>query len=354
MTDIKVYNTRKLNKAVRPYLVDVPVATFIWIRPDCQKAQMDVLKNARPSILFISSDGGRNEKEWNLIRLNRKLVEDGIDWECTVHQIYAEENNGLYKMGRITHEYIWHQVERCILLEDDHIPSVSFFRFCAEMLEKYKDDLRITAICGMNHLGIYDSPTKDYFFSHVGSIWGIAMWKRTYESFNLNYQNDSYVINEVCKIAKKDTFFCKSMRGYANNKLIGGHVPGTEFFIVLNMYAQNQLFIVPKKNMISCYGAASGSTHAVDNVKKMAKGDAQFFNMKTYELEDTIQHPEYIFPDLTYEKRMKRETAWHHPLVAKYRRIVGICKRLYYGDGKIMFRKLMGKIKRMGKTELEK
>lgn len=354
MTNINVYYTKKNNLDIKPYLVDVPVTTNIWIRPDCQKAQLEVLQKAKPSILFIQSDGGRNEKEWELILQNRRLVEEGIDWECTVHLIYADENNGLYGMGRITSEYIWQHVDRCVFLEDDHIPSVSFFRFCAEMLEKYKDDLRINAICGMNHLGIYDSPTKDYFFSHAGSIWGIAMWKRTYESFNLNYQNDSYVINEVCKIARKNTGFCKSMRGYADNKLIGGHVPGTEFYLGLNMYAQNQLLIVPKKNMISCYGATSGSTHAVDSINKMPKGIAQMFYMKTYELEGTIRHPEYVFPDLTYEKKVNRVTAWHHPLIATYRRIVSICKRLYYGDGKIMFRKLMGKIKRMGKPEQEK
>ena len=45
--------------------------------------------------------------------------------------------------------------DRGIVLEDDDVVSDSFFYFCEELLEKYKDDERINMICGMNHLGHY-------------------------------------------------------------------------------------------------------------------------------------------------------------------------------------------------------
>ena len=119
--------------------------------------------------------------------------------------------------------------------------------------------------------------------------------------------------------------------------------------------AQNQLYIVPKKNMISCIGVEDGSTHAVNSIKKLAKGDAQFFYMKTYELDGEIKHPEYVFPDLSYEKKMKRATAWHHPLISAYRRWVSIVKRVYYGDGIILLKKIPKKINRIiGKGEIER
>lgn len=352
--NIKVVKTKDMNPELKPYLVDVAVKTNVWIRPYCQKKQLDILKKARPSVLFVQSDGGRNEREWKQIRENRRLFDEEIDWDCTVHKIYADKNYGLYGMGEIARNYIWNHTESCIFLEDDHLPAVSFFYFCAEMLKKYADDLRICAICGMNHLHEYNRPVADYFFSHVGSIWGVALWKRTFENFKLDYKNDPYVLDEVCHIAKKDTFFCKSMQGYAENKMIGGHVPGPEYYLVQNIFAQHQLFIVPKKNMISCIGVGDGSTHAVDNIKKLAKGDAQFFYMKTYEIDHDIKHPQYVFPDLTYEKKMKRVTAWHHPVVSQYRRIVSIMKRIRYGEGFLMCKKIPLKIKRAiykGKSE---
>lgn len=55
-------------------------------------------------------------------------------------------------MGNKVAEYIWKHVNRCIFLEDDQIPSVTFFHFCSELLEKYKDDERIEMICGNNVL----------------------------------------------------------------------------------------------------------------------------------------------------------------------------------------------------------
>ena len=87
---------------MKPYLVDVPVRVTIWIRPECQKKQFEILKEARPSIIFLQSDGGRNEKEWAAIYENRKLFDEGIDWDCTVYKIYenkifADLNSGDWK-----------------------------------------------------------------------------------------------------------------------------------------------------------------------------------------------------------------------------------------------------------------
>ena len=65
---------------LKPYLVDVPVRVNVWIREECQRKQFEVLKQARPSIMFLISDGGRNEKEWEAIKNNRAIFDNEIDW----------------------------------------------------------------------------------------------------------------------------------------------------------------------------------------------------------------------------------------------------------------------------------
>ena len=338
-------HTKESRPGCAPWLVDVPVRVMIWTRPELQKKQFDVIRQTRPSKLFFVSDGGRTPEERELIRQSREIVKD-VDWDCEVHRLYWEENQGLYSTGNQSDRYIWQRVDRLVCLEDDIIPSVSFFEYCREMLERYEHDLRVHVVCGMNHMGVYDRPQSDYFFSHVGSIWGFAIWKRTYETYNnLAYKDDPYVIDEVCRIAQKDTYFCKAMRGYAQRERVDGHVPGAEFFQVLDMFAQNQLFIVPKKNLISCHGVAANSTHALNSVKKMDKGSAQVFFMETHELEFPLKPAEYVFPDLTYEKKLKRIIAWHHPLVGAYRHFVTIVKRIYYGDGLVLLKKVPQKLR---------
>lgn len=76
---------------MKEFLIDVPVQINIWIRPECQKKQFEVIKKVRPSILFLVSDGGRNEAEWNAIKINRKLYDENIDWNCKVYKLYAKK-----------------------------------------------------------------------------------------------------------------------------------------------------------------------------------------------------------------------------------------------------------------------
>ena len=114
---------------MKPYLVDVPVKVNVWIRPDCQRKQFEVLAKARPSILFVISDGGRTAKEQETILENRKLFDECVDWDCKIFRLYEDKNQGMYTMISKMHQLIWSKVDRCIFLEDDLIPSISFFRY---------------------------------------------------------------------------------------------------------------------------------------------------------------------------------------------------------------------------------
>lgn len=107
----------------KPWLVDVPVKVNIWVRPECQRKQFEVIKQARPSILFIQSDGGRNEQEWKIINEHRKMFDTEIDWDCTVYKLYEETNQGMYTMGRKLHDFVWSKVDRCIFWKTIYCPQ---------------------------------------------------------------------------------------------------------------------------------------------------------------------------------------------------------------------------------------
>jgi hypothetical protein len=309
---------------LKEWLVDVPVITFIWIRSNCQRQQFEVLKQVRPRILFIASDGGRNELEWKEIILNRKMFEDEIDWDCTVHYLYEDENIGMYSMGMKALRFVWSKVDRCIFLEDDIVPSVSFFRYCTDLLEKYKDDLRISCICGMNHLGVSDNVNSDYFFSREGSIWGFATWKRMWDQSNgytdFEYGNDPYVLNCLKQRTKHYKLFWKRVAGYPKNKYYGGHIPGSEFFISFSVYGQNQLQIIPKYNMISNIGCTKDSSHS-DEIKTLPPTVRKMFNAKTYEIEFPLKEAKYVIPDIEYEKKRNRISGLGNPVINYWRNV---------------------------------
>lgn len=321
------------------WLVDVPVRINIWIRPEMQRQQFEVIRKAKPKTIFFISDGGRNEKEKLLIQESRRIV-DNIDWECDIYKIFEEKNNGMYAMGEKAWSYIFQLVDRCILLEDDVIPSVSFFQYCAVLLEKYKDDYRVHMINGMNHLGIYESCDSDYFFSHEGSIWGFAIWKRTYDLYNnfkvSSCQRNVYTYSCLEEIASKDIKAKKILRlwkGYSSNDLFENHPPGDEFFLSFIEFLNYQMMIVPKKNMISNVGCDSSSAHASE-LKLMPKAIQRLFNMKTYEMNFPMQHPKFMIQDEIYARKVRRIMGTGHPMVRVYRLINSIVRRLIFLSNK--------------------
>jgi hypothetical protein len=325
---------------MKAYLVDVPVLLFVFIRPSSLKCVFDVIKEARPSKLYLVSDGPRPGKPDDIEKIaeSRKIVEE-IDWECKVYQFYSDENHGLYSMVREALDWVFYYEDRCIFLEDDVVPSLSFFQYCAELLERYKDDLRVNMICGTNHLGEYKEPNTDYFFSQAASIWGFALWRRTYEAFYDNtYGEDNYILDRVKENAKGYKEFAKALEGYYQNESYGGHIAGPEFYLRFVICSQNKVNILPKYNMISNIGFCKGSTHAADELRIMPKGVQKMFQMKTYEYIFPLNHPSYLVADKKFEKKILRIVGRNDPFVKFYRRCEGLLRRIYY-DRAALFRK---------------
>lgn len=331
---------------MKPYLVDVAVALYVWKRPDRQKMQFEVIKKARPSILFLLSDNGRDEREKHLVAESRKIVED-IDWNCTVYKMYENENQGLYSMGVKSLKFVWEKVEACIFLEDDLLPSISYFQYCAELLEKYADDLRVSVICGFNHLGIYDKTTSDYFFARQGCIWGVAMWKRTYEQYyDFAYGDDPYVMELLKQRTKHNKVFWKRLQSYAKNDYYEGHIAASEFFLEFSMYGQNQLQIIPKKNLISNIGYGEDSAHSTD-LKKMPHAIRKIFNSFTYELNFPLKHAAYVIPDIKYEKERNKIMGYNYKWGQFCAKIETLFLHILCGDMKSVKKMINKKIRKI-------
>ena len=321
----------------RKGIVNSPVFITLWTRPDFLQKLFEVLQKARPKILILASDYGRNAEEKAAIDESRKVFEN-IDWECDVYKMYWLENQGMYSTFNQTYEFIWSHFDRCIVLEDDDIPSVSFFEFCDEMLERYKDDYRIQSISGMNSVGIYDRCNNDYFFSKAGSIWGIAFWKRTYEQFlDTEYCSDKYVRSMIAhNLEKGDLGFDKTIEELAVSGRINGHVPGEEYFLRLGTYLHNQLKIIPKYNLVTNIGCDSRAAHSNDRLL-LPKQIQRLYHIPAYEYQTPYKHPKYVIEDKYYEEVIDDIFARGKPLTQKIRLIeVAFRKLRYKGIGTVI------------------
>lgn len=309
----------------KPYGIDVAVLLIFFNRPGCFSKVFEQVKKARPSKLFLYQDGARegNEKDAVGVAKCREIALD-IDWECEVHTKFQEKNYGCDPSEYIAQKWAFSIVDKCIVIEDDDVPSQSFFPFCKELLDKYENDQRINMICGMNNLETWDSPYS-YIFTETGSIWGWASWKRVIDEWEPGYDllTDEYSIKKLTAYMNQVSANPKGRFATWNTNKNSG-VEHYETLNGINQYVQHRLNIVPTKNMIINIGnTPEGSTHSAADLSLLPKGLRRIYTMKSFDdIEFPLKHPKYVIDDVEYQKALYRLMGTNgHPFVKFYRKI---------------------------------
>ena len=119
---------------MKEYQVDIPVLILFFNRPEQLRRVFEQVRLARPSRLFLYQDGPRNDADMPGIMACRQVVED-VDWDCQVERMYQERNYGCDPSEYISQKWAFSHVDKCVVLEDDDVPAVSFFAFAKEMLD---------------------------------------------------------------------------------------------------------------------------------------------------------------------------------------------------------------------------
>ena len=328
---------------MKPYLVDIPVLILFFNRPPQLSQVFGQVKKARPSRLFLYQDGPRSEKDM-----------PGIDWECQVETLYQERNYGCDPSEYISQKWAFSHVDRCIVLEDDDVPALSFFSFCKEMLERYADDQRITMISGFNVEEQTDDIEADYFFTTNFSIWGWASWRRVIDQWDEHYTwlDNPTTVRQLEEIIRE--------RGYRDDFLPmcrKHRQQGKAFYETIfwsHLLLSNGLAIVPRRNMINNLGATADSTHFGGSLQTMPRGYRRIFTMKRFELPEghTLAHPPYVIEHLAYRHRAYRIMGWMCPTVKIARSIEEFWLNLRYGNFRFIAKSIRRRImKWMGKED---
>lgn len=148
---------------MKSWKTDVAVLLIFFVRDDVFSKTFEAVKKARPRTLLLFQDGPREGRSDDIEGIKRcREIAEAIDWDCTVYRNYQDKNWGCDPATFYSHKWAFSLVDKCIILEDDCVPSQSFFPFCKELLDKYENDLRISRIAGMNNLGVFDECPDDY------------------------------------------------------------------------------------------------------------------------------------------------------------------------------------------------
>ena len=166
-------------------MFDVPILFLVFNRPETTHQVFEAIKKQRPKYLFVAADGARTDKEGEAAKCEevRKLILENINWACEVKTLFRNENLGCGLAVSQAITWFFEQVEEGIILEDDCLPSGSFFSFCSVLLERYRNDEKVFMIGGFSLLPENTKSKYDYFFNTFGGIWGWATWKRSWSLY---------------------------------------------------------------------------------------------------------------------------------------------------------------------------
>lgn len=315
-----------------PYKTDIAVLMLFFNRADSFSKVFAEVKKARPSRLFLYQDGPRGEKDMPGIEACRQLVSDEqIDWECEVHRMYQEKNYGCDPSEYISQKWAFSITDKCIVLEDDDVPSQSFFPFCKEMLDRYENDERITMVAGFNSDEVTLDIPYDYFFTSVFSIWGWASWRRVIDKWDEHYSflQDQFNMRQLEALVKQRNFRNDTIKMFRDHQATGKAYYESIFWA--SMLLNNGLAIMPTKNLINNIGASDDSTH-YSALRTMPRRLQRIFTMQRFELDFPLKHPKYIIENVEYKEHVYKTHAWNHPWIKVGRSFEELWLNLHYGN----------------------
>ena len=211
--------------------------------------------------------------------------------QCEIKTKFRDENIGCAINISDALNWFFDNEKNGIILEDDCVPTQSFFRYCEELLDYYKDNQDIWHISGYNFLNL-PNLKESYYFSSVPHVWGWATWADRWKKFEFdisNYDADNF------KNLTSNKAFQKYWLNILNdtNK---GKLNSWAYRWFFSMLKYDGISLVPKLNMVQNIGNCG--THF--------NGKSPLFYTETFEI-DKIIHPKKIQIKKNIMDRMFRE-----------------------------------------------
>jgi hypothetical protein len=253
------------------------------------------IRQAKPQQLFIAADGPRANSETDQAQcLETRHVVETVDWPCKINRLYRSVNLGCKTAVTSSIDWFFENVSQGIVLEDDCLPTQSFFRFCEELLEYYKENERIMHITGNNFQFGRKRGKYSYYFSKYSHIWGWASWRRAWKFYDRDMiQYDQFLKSrKIAEITRNQTEVKYWLDNF--NLVKGNKINTWDFQWVFSIWMRDALVIVPNMNLVKNMGFSANGTHTTS-------GNSKLENMPTGEMQE-LSHPSIVARDISADR----------------------------------------------------
>jgi len=292
--------------------LQTPVAFIIFNRPDTTERVFAEIAKAKPPKLLVVADGPRSNRpgEVETCDATRAII-DRVDWDCEVLTNFSAVNLGCKRRVSSGIDWVFDQVEEAIILEDDCLPDPTFFRFCEEMLERYRHDQRIGVISGDNFQFGRRRNDDSYYFSKYVHIWGWASWRdRWAKSYDVTMAKwprirDGAWLADMVGDAREARYWQQIFQ-----RVHGGEIDTWDYQWLFANWLEGRLTVLPAVNLISNIGFSASATHTT--------GESDLANLERRSLGFPLKHPIGIVRNLQADMYSKKR-CFQAPLVKRIR-----------------------------------
>ncbi len=214
-------------------------------------------------------------------------MSSAVDWPCEVKTLFREKNLGCKNgVSRGIGWFFDHEHEG-IILEDDVLPVSTFFEFCDEMLDRYRNEDRVSMVSGCNLVSKNFHGKESYCFSHYCNIWGWASWRRVWQHYDVAMSKwpawrDGAGLAEI----SGGKFLFESYWRRILDDVYDGKIDTWDYQWLFTCWRTGGLTILPSVNQIRNIGFGADATHTT--------GDAPRFVVEAQPLKFPLIHPEVV------------------------------------------------------------
>ena len=256
-----------------------PVLFLIFNRPETTQQVFSAIRKAKPPRLYVAADGPRSDYPNEDEKCEHsRIIAKNVDWDCEVKTVFRDQNLGCRLAVSQSIYWFFEQEPEGIILEDDCLPSQSFFWFCQEMLEYFRNDKAVGVICGFYSNELEYKPSASFFFSRYLRVWGWAGWRRSNEGYDSNIN----LLIEKQNTWKKDIFshtdiFLKRYWQDMFEEVGSGKIDTWDIQLQYLLWQKKQQVIVSSKNLVQNIGWPQGAhTLTKDHNHELATSEINF------------------------------------------------------------------------------
>lgn len=247
-------------------MFNIPIILTTYKRLDNIDRIFEILNELNPEILFITSDGPSKESDKPHVEIVRNKI-NTLKLEGKIVKYYSHENLGIHRNYEQSLSKAFENVDKLIFIEDDVIPSLSFFYFCKFVLETYENEINIKMVNGSNFSQYTSGIHKDYLFTKRLNSSSNALWRRTFKEFQLIKNDIVYELEKFNFDNITDNKLRNHFKKWFSIQLNNTNIISAELLWTILLYKGDNYNIVYKDNLVKLGGVDSFASNTLDSLK---------------------------------------------------------------------------------------